>query len=69
MDPQSTPPKTHSQPDKMVYFKLDGRPVKKIERKALYTHLEARVNYLKDFLDFNSSTQPIPPSPLKTPRH
>ena len=39
----------------MVYFKLDGRPVKKISRKALYTRLEARINYLKDFLDFNSS--------------
>ncbi|KAL4871592.1 hypothetical protein BDV12DRAFT_194354 [Aspergillus spectabilis] len=39
----------------MVYFKLDGRPVKNIDRKALYTRLEARINYLKDFLDFNSS--------------
>ncbi|KAL4939844.1 hypothetical protein BDV06DRAFT_224623 [Aspergillus oleicola] len=39
----------------MVYFKLDGRPVKQISRKALYTRLEARINYLKDFLDFNSS--------------
>jgi hypothetical protein len=41
--------------NKMVYFKLDGRPVKNIDRKALYTRLEARINYLKDFLDFNSS--------------
>ncbi|KAL2826826.1 Protoglobin-domain-containing protein [Aspergillus cavernicola] len=38
----------------MVYFKLDGRPVKHIDRKALYTRLEARINYLKEFLDFNS---------------
>lgn len=36
-------------------FKLDGREVKPIDRKALYTRLEARINYLKDFLDFNSS--------------
>lgn len=44
--------------NKMVYFKLDGRPVKNIDRKALYTRLEARINYLKDFLDFNSSMFP-----------
>ncbi|KAL2871092.1 protoglobin family protein [Aspergillus lucknowensis] len=39
----------------MVDFKLDGRPVKHIDRKALYTRLEARIDYLKEFLDFNSS--------------
>ncbi|KAL4779602.1 Protoglobin-domain-containing protein [Aspergillus varians] len=41
--------------NRMAYFKLDGRPVKNIDRKALYTRLEARIEYLKDFLDFNSS--------------
>ncbi|KAB8072088.1 Protoglobin-domain-containing protein [Aspergillus leporis] len=31
------------------------RPIKHVERKALYTRLEARINYLQDFLDFNSA--------------
>ncbi|KAA8648599.1 hypothetical protein EYZ11_001596 [Aspergillus tanneri] len=32
-----------------------NRPVKRVDRKALYTRLEARINYLRDFLDFNTS--------------
>lgn len=37
--------------------KLDSsRPVKHVDRKELYTNLEARVSYLHSFLDFNSST-------------
>ncbi|KAF7592771.1 hypothetical protein BBP40_012529 [Aspergillus hancockii] len=32
-----------------------GRPIKHVDRKALYTRLEARINYLQDFLDFNSA--------------
>ncbi|KAI9375717.1 Protoglobin-domain-containing protein [Aspergillus egyptiacus] len=39
----------------MVYFELDGREVKHVDRKSLYTNLEARINYLKEFLDFNSN--------------
>ncbi|KAL5365653.1 Protoglobin-domain-containing protein [Aspergillus floccosus] len=31
-----------------------GRPIKHVSRKALYTRLEARINYLRDMLDFNS---------------
>jgi hypothetical protein len=45
---------------KMEALLEGGRPVKHVSRKALYTRLEARINYLKDFLDFNSSM----PSPL-----
>jgi hypothetical protein len=45
---------------KMEALLEGGRPVKHVSRKALYTRLEARLNYLKDFLDFNSSM----PSPL-----
>ncbi|KAE8347998.1 Protoglobin-domain-containing protein, partial [Aspergillus coremiiformis] len=32
-----------------------NRPVKHVDRKAIYTRLEARINYLHDFLDFNSA--------------
>ncbi|KAL4892176.1 Protoglobin-domain-containing protein [Aspergillus ambiguus] len=32
-----------------------GRPIKHVDRKAIYTRLEARINYLRDMLDFNSS--------------
>ncbi|KAL4975073.1 Protoglobin-domain-containing protein [Aspergillus desertorum] len=52
---ESQPARLSGNTDRMAYFKLDGREVKKISRKALYTRLEARINYLKDFLDFNSS--------------
>lgn len=45
---------------KMEALLEGGRPVKHVSRKALYTRLEARITYLKDFLDFNSSK----PSPL-----
>lgn len=39
-----------------VNIKLDsGRHVKHVDRKQLYTDLEARINYLHAFLDFNSS--------------
>lgn len=31
-----------------------GRPIKHVSRKDIYTRLEARIDYLKDFLDFNS---------------
>lgn len=31
------------------------RPIQHIERKDLYTSLEARVQYLHSFLDFNTS--------------
>lgn len=34
---------------------MSDRPMKHVGRKELYTSLEARVNYLRDFLDFNSS--------------
>lgn len=30
------------------------RPVKHVSRKAIYTRLEARINYLKDFLGFGT---------------
>lgn len=30
------------------------RPIKHVSRKEIYTRLEARVNYLRDFLDFNT---------------
>ncbi|KAH1436091.1 hypothetical protein KXV65_004711 [Aspergillus fumigatus] len=40
---------------KMEALLEGGRPVKHVSRKALYTRLEARITYLKDFLDFNSS--------------
>lgn len=33
-----------------------NRPMKHVDRKALYTRLEARITYLRDFLDFNSSS-------------
>ncbi|KKK22756.1 hypothetical protein P175DRAFT_0492865 [Aspergillus ochraceoroseus IBT 24754] len=36
-------------------FTFDGRPMKHVDRKSLYTRLETRINYLKDFLDFTSS--------------
>ncbi|KAF9887818.1 hypothetical protein FE257_009624 [Aspergillus nanangensis] len=39
----------------MDYSLGSGRPIKHVSRKAIYTRLEARVNYLKDILDFNSS--------------
>lgn len=32
------------------------RPIKHVSRKEIYTRLEARVNYLRDFLDFNTGT-------------
>ncbi|KAI9931833.1 hypothetical protein ASPWEDRAFT_169325 [Aspergillus wentii DTO 134E9] len=35
-------------------YLLEGRPVKHVDRKSLYTRLEARINYLREFLDFNS---------------
>lgn len=31
-----------------------GRPIKHVSRKAIYTRLEARIEYLRDFLNFNS---------------
>ena len=31
-----------------------GRPIKHVSRKAIYTRLEARIDYLRDFLNFNS---------------
>lgn len=31
-----------------------GRPIKHVSRKAIYTRLEARIEYLHDFLNFNS---------------
>jgi hypothetical protein len=52
---ENQPARMSGNTDKLAYFRLDGREVKKISRKALYTRLEARINYLKDFLDFNSS--------------
>ncbi|KAL4815195.1 Protoglobin-domain-containing protein [Aspergillus spinulosporus] len=52
---ESQPARMSGNTDKLAHFRLDGREVKKISRKALYTRLEARINYLKDFLDFNSS--------------
>ncbi|PYH43277.1 protoglobin family protein [Aspergillus saccharolyticus JOP 1030-1] len=39
----------------MDYSLEPGRHMKHVDRKALYTRLEARINYLRDFLDFNSS--------------
>ncbi|PWY72371.1 hypothetical protein BO70DRAFT_298025 [Aspergillus heteromorphus CBS 117.55] len=38
----------------MDYNFETNRPMKHVERKALYTRLEARIEYLRDFLDFNS---------------
>ncbi|KAE8161063.1 Protoglobin-domain-containing protein [Aspergillus tamarii] len=32
-----------------------SRPIKHVDRKAIYTRLEARINYLQEFLDFNSA--------------
>ncbi|KAK1149389.1 hypothetical protein N8T08_006612 [Aspergillus melleus] len=32
-----------------------NRPIKHVSRKALYTRLEARINYLREFLDFNAA--------------
>lgn len=42
-----------------------------IDRKALYTDLEARVAYLHSFLDFgqSTSTPPPPDSPDSGPTH
>ncbi|KAE8375110.1 Protoglobin-domain-containing protein [Aspergillus bertholletiae] len=37
-----------------LYFD-SSRPIKHVDRKALYTRLEARVTYLQEFLDFNSA--------------
>ncbi|BAE58093.1 unnamed protein product [Aspergillus oryzae RIB40] len=37
-----------------LYFD-SSRPIKHVDRKAIYTRLEARINYLQDFLDFNSA--------------
>lgn len=36
------------------------RPVQHIDRKELYTNLEARVRYLHSFLDFSSGTSRVP---------
>lgn len=33
--------------------------MKHVDRKALYTRLEARITYLRDFLDFNSGSSPL----------
>lgn len=30
------------------------RPIRHVSRKAIYTRLEARIDYLKSFLDFNT---------------
>lgn len=30
------------------------RPIKHVSRKAIYTRLEARIDYLRSFLDFNT---------------
>ena len=49
LDPPKPPPKMEIPID-------PGRPIKHVSRKALYTRLEARINYLRDMLDFNSST-------------
>lgn len=39
----------------MDSFLSANQPVKHVDRKELYTCLEARVSYLHSFLDFNSS--------------
>ncbi|OJZ83911.1 hypothetical protein BO85DRAFT_451909 [Aspergillus piperis CBS 112811] len=39
----------------MEFTREPNRPMKHVDRKALYTRLEARITYLRDFLDFNSS--------------
>jgi hypothetical protein len=36
--------------------RLDARPMQHIDRKELYTSLEARIQYLHSFLDFSSRT-------------
>lgn len=40
----------------MEYTLEPNRPMKHVDRKALYTRLEARITYLRDFLDFNSGS-------------
>ena len=40
----------------MDYLLDTDRPIKHVSRKAIYTSLEARIDYLRDFLDFNSGT-------------
>jgi hypothetical protein len=34
-------------------------PMQHIDRKALYTNLEARIHYLHSFLDFGPSKSPV----------
>lgn len=44
------------------------RPMQHIDRKSLYTNLEARIRYLHSFLDFGASTLTNPRLvPLKNP--
>lgn len=38
------------------------RPMRHIDRKDLYTNLEARIQYLHTFLDFGSSELPCLPA-------
>jgi hypothetical protein len=38
-----------------------------IDRKSLYTSLEARIDYLHKFLDFDDRTPPSNPTPKNIP--
>lgn len=62
---------THqSHTSKMPSSAPRNRPMQHIDRKALYTDLEARVAYLHSFLDFGQSTSTPPPdSPDSGPTH
>jgi hypothetical protein len=40
-----------------------GRPVQHVDRKSLYTNLEARIRYLHSFLDFGAG--PLTPTPRR----
>lgn len=46
---------------------LYQRPIQHIDRKDLYTNLEARIQYLHTFLDFSSSTYLLPRQPPAAP--
>lgn len=46
---------------------LYRRPMKHIDRRELYTSLEARIQYLHSFLDFSTRTPPSPSPPHPLP--
>ena len=52
MDPLQVP--LSDRPQKMEIPIDPGRPIKHVNRKELYTSLEARIRYLREMVDFNS---------------